>query len=294
MMADYKFVKIFGERNTGTRALSRMLSGQPEVRMRPIGEAGAMNLPENEDLRDVIDTTYQGKWRKVYRDALCDNEQVGVCPTKAWKHTLPVWDTAFSAKQGHVIFCVRNPYSWLLSLAKRPYHQKGPQAKTLTDFVKRPWLTVSRDNMAPLLRSPMELWNAKLSAYLTFMREADIPTGTIRFENFVARPAMEVKRVLANFEIPHDKVHPFGVSTKNSQIPLGEISRYYATESWKRALTEELVTEINERTDWDLAAKFGYYQLDPSEYLSRTTWKSLYHTHSWTLRSGSQSQSARR
>ena len=69
-MADYKFVKIFGERNTGTRALSRMLSGQPEVRMRPIGEAGAMNLPENEDLRDVIDTTYQGKWRKVYRDAV--------------------------------------------------------------------------------------------------------------------------------------------------------------------------------------------------------------------------------
>ena len=294
MMADYKFVKIFGERNTGTRALSRMLAGQPEVRMRPIGEAGAMNLPENADLRNLIDSTYQGKWRKVYRDALCDNEQVGACPTKAWKHTLPVWDDAFRTKRGHVIFCVRNPYSWLLSLEKRPYHQKGPRAKTLTDFVKQPWLTVSLDNMAPLLRSPMELWNAKLSAYLTFMREADIPTGTIRFESFVARPDVEVKRVLGNLDIPHDNIQRIGMSTKDSKIPLGEISKYYVKENWKRALTEELVVAINERTDWNLAAKFGYYQLDPSEFSSPITWKSLCHTHSWTLRSGSQSQSAHR
>ena len=50
----------------------------------------------------------------IYHDALKDDEQALACPTRAWKHSSPAWDEAFVEKQAHVIFCVRNPYSWAL------------------------------------------------------------------------------------------------------------------------------------------------------------------------------------
>ena len=223
MADDYKFVKVFGERNTGTRALIRMLAAQKCVRMQAIGERGALNLPQNADLRAVIEETYKGKWRKIYRDALRDNEQAVACPTKAWKHTLPVWDPAFVEKRAHVAFCVRNPYSWALSLARRPYHQRGPRTSRVLDFVTQPWLTVSRDNMDAVLRSPMELWNGKVAAYGAFMRQAEVPTRLIRFENFVADPEAEVRQVLLDFAIGFENVHSV-VPTKNPVMTLEDNS----------------------------------------------------------------------
>ena len=287
MAGDYKFVKVFGERNTGTRALIQMLSAQEGVRMQPFGERGALNLPQNAEFRAVIEGTYKGKWRKVYRDALRDNEQAVACPTKAWKHALPVWDEAYSVKRAHVVFCVRNPYSWALSLARRPYHQKGPKAGCVLDFVVQPWLTVSRDNMDAVLRSPMELWNGKVAAYGEFIRQADVLTRVIRFERFVVDPETEVRGVLSDFGIPFKAVRAVA-PTKNSAVTLAEISKYYRREDWKKSLTAEVVTAINGPVDWELAAHYGYYRLDPDEFPSpEITWRSWFRSRSLTLRSGS-------
>lgn len=287
MADDYKFIKVFGERNTGTRALIRMLSAQKGVQMRPLGERGALNLPQNADLRAVIEGAYKGKWRKVYRDALRDNEQVLACPTKAWKHALPVWDRAFVEKRAHVVFCVRNPYSWVLSLARRPYHQKGPKTSRVLDFVTQPWLTVSRDNMDAVLRSPMELWNGKVAGYGAFTRQASVPVRVIQFESFVADPEGEVRQILSDFGIPFGDVSPV-TSTKNPEITLEEISTYYRREDWKKTLTADVVTAINGSIDWELAAQYGYYRLNPAEFPSlRTTWRSLFRSRSLTLHSGS-------
>ena len=287
MAGDYKFVKVFGERNTGTRALIQMLSAQEGVRMQPFGERGALNLPQNAEFRAVIEGTYKGKWRKVYRDALRDDEQALACPTKAWKHALPVWDEAYSVKRAHVVFCVRNPYSWALSLARRPYHQKGPRVSGVLDFVTQPWLTVSRDNMAAVLRSPMELWNGKVAAYGAFIRAADVPTRVIRFERFVADPEVEVRRVLFDFGIWFEGVRAVA-PTKNPAVKLEEISKYYRREDWKKTLTAEIVTAINKSINWELAAEYGYYRLDSADFpSSEITWRSWFRSRSLTLRSGS-------
>ncbi len=286
-MDDYKFVKVFGERNTGTRALIRMLGAQAGVRMQAVGERGAMNLPQNAELRAVIEATYKGRWRKIYRDALRDNEQAVACPTKAWKHALPVWDEVFVEKRAHVVFCVRNPYSWALSLARTPYHQKGPKTACVVDFVTQPWLTVSRDNMEAVLRSPMELWNGKVGAYGAFMRQGGVPTRVIRFEDFVSDPVAEVRQVLIGFEVPFDDVRAVA-STKSPTVTLGEISGYYQREDWKQSLTGDVVLAINEAIDWELAAQYGYYQLNPSDFPSRgITWRNWFRSRSLMLRSGS-------
>ena len=266
MSVEQKFVKVFGERNTGTRATIRMLAAQPEVRMQAIGESGLRQQAGNADLSQKIEMTYIGKWRKIYRDALRDNEHAEACPTKAWKHSLPEWNEAFVQKQAHVIFCVRNPYSWALSLAKHPYHQQGPRTINTKTFLSQPWLTLARDNMLPLLRSPLELWNGKCAAYLEFVKRDLVPTHVIKFEEFVAAPESEVQRALLSFDVPFTEVRQLPFSTKSKNRTLREIAAFYREESWKDALTEEVVRIINRWIDWDVAAEFGYNQLNPKDF----------------------------
>lgn len=287
MADDQKFVKVFGERNTGTRALIQMLAAQPNIRVQPKGEVGAINLPENSELRAKIDATHRGRWRKVYRNALRDREQALACPTKAWKHTLPIWDEAFEHKEAHVIFSVRNPYSWALSLFRRPYHQIGPATGRMLDFVTQPWLTVSRDNMPAILSTPMELWNGKVEAYGAFVRQANVPVRVLRFENFIADPEVEVRQVLTDFGMMAGSTRPITHSTKDPSKTLEEISAYYKREDWKASLTEKVVSTINASVDWSVAAQYGYYRLDPSDFPSRLTWKNSSHNHSLTMHSGS-------
>ena len=266
---DRKFVKVFGERNTGTRALIRMLGAQPDIRLRPCGEKGPKNQPHKRMLREQIEMTYRGKWRKIYRDALIDTEHFTACPTQGWKHSLPVWDSAFARLQAHVIFCVRNPYSWILSLSKRPYHQRGPRTHGVFDLVSQPWLTLARDNMAPLLRSPMDLWNEKLAAYRDFAAASDVPVRILKFEAFVVAPEIEVRRALGAFEISSNRIQAIPNSTKAKKRSLKDISRYYEAEEWRGGLTADLVRRINDLTDWEVAESFGYTRIDPTDFGAR-------------------------
>lgn len=278
------FVKVFGERNTGTRALLRMLGMQPEVSLRPVGARAVLNLAENRALRERIDLMFSGRVRRQYRDAVLDMEHMGECPTMAWKHAAPDWDAAFVAKRAHVVFSVRNPYSWVISLAKHPYHKHDRRLHGLEAFVETPWLTMRRDNLEAVLGSPLDLWNRKNAAYLAFMQAAEVPTVTMSFEGFVASPVTEVRRMLAQFAIPSGGVHALEVSTKDSRSA-AEISERYAREEWRGSLNAGLVRSINAKIDWEVAAAFGYKRLDPADFPTSKSW---FRTRSLTLHSGFQ------
>lgn len=279
-----RFIKVFGERNTGTRALLQMLGMQPEVSLRPVGAQAMLNLEANRELRERIDLMFAGRVRRQYRDAVLDLEHAGECPTLAWKHAAPDWDAAFVTKQAHVIFCVRNPYSWVISLAKHPYHKHDRRLNSLETFVEMPWLTMRRDNLAPILGSPLELWNRKNAAYLAFIRAAEVPTVTMLFEEFVASPASEVRRMLGQFAIPFEGVQALQVSTKDNRS-VTEISVRYAQEEWRDCLNADLINAINAKVDWKVAEAFGYKRLDPADFPTSKNW---FRSRSLTMHSGFQ------
>ena len=279
-----RFIKVFGERNTGTRALLRMLGMQPEVSLRPVGAQAVLNLAENRVLREQIDLMFSGRIRRQYRDAVLDMEHAGECPTLAWKHAAPDWDAAFVAKQAHVVFCVRNPYSWVISLAKHPYHKHDRRLNSLEAFVGMPWLTMRRDNLGPILASPLALWNRKNAAYLAFMQAAEVPTGTMSFEGFVATPVVEVKRIPGQFAIPSNDVRAVEVSTKDNRSA-AEISERYVREAWRDSLNADLVRSINAKINWEVAEAFGYKRLNPEDFPTSKNW---FRSRSLTLHSGFQ------
>jgi len=263
MTREQTFIRVLGERNTGTRALIQMMRAQPSVRLFPRGERGPADPPELANLAAQVDRI-KGPWQAIYMDALRDRAFAMACPTKLWKHARLEPDPAFAAKSAHLVFCVRDPYSWVISLARNPYHFRGTMPKTLAAFIAHPWMTLGRDNMAAVLASPLELWNGKNRAYRDFPRDI-VPVETLKFEDFIAAPEVAAARILEAFNVPHGPVERLKDSTKDSRS-LADIADYHAREGWVDWLTSGAVDAINAAIDWDVAAAFGYARRDPAEY----------------------------
>ncbi|PIB24287.1 hypothetical protein BFP76_03440 [Amylibacter kogurei] len=268
---DKSRVKIFGERNTGTRALKQMLRrGRHVALAMPNAPAPPCNMAWV-DLQSSIDQYYSSEWRRLYHDALRDNARHRFAPLHMWKHAAPEWHSDFAAHSVHVIFLVRNPYSWALSMARKPYHMKAPRVGNFETFLARPWLTERRDNCAIVLRSVMHLWNEKLAAYRAFEQGASglgCAVQFLNFENFIANPAQSACDVLIGFGIATDGVQNVEHSTKDDAQSLRDIQDYYADERWRTRLTSGAVALINQFIDWDVAGAMGYAPLNPVDFPS--------------------------
>jgi len=268
------YIKVFGERNTGTRVLLRMLEQQAHVLTYPVDAIDGPDIfhsPKYDPLREQIAKSFDGPWHRLYRDVIRDMETIGNCPTRGWKHAAAVWNEAYNVQQAHVVFCVRNPYSWLLSLMKHSYHIVGPRPATVEEFVVRPWLTLEREEMERLVISPMELWNIKLRSYESFSAQAvQIPPQVIRLEDFVADAEGVVRGVLDGFGIPVSRMQKLAVSTKKDARTAAEISAYYAREGWRENLTSGVVETLNSQIDWEIAARHEYTWLDPQDFPETT------------------------
>lgn len=69
-----------------------------------------------------------------------------------WKHACaPSWKQIHSIYAPYARSCLfvvtgKNPYAFLLSLHKRPYHHWTLRSKTFQDFVKSPFRVLGREN----------------------------------------------------------------------------------------------------------------------------------------------------
>ncbi len=263
------FVKVFGERNTGTRALLQMLRRSGEVSLRMAGAGSAAEQRRRAELEARISEQFTGAWRKLYLDALRDNLRHRTDPLVTWKHAAPEWHQSFADERANVIFMVRNPYSWALSMVRRPYHIAGRRPAGLEELLTRPWLTQRRDNTGILLPDVMALWHAKLDAYRRFAVQAKahgVNTSVLNFEDFVADPVASAKAALQQCGIPSENLRPARRNTKDSEQHLSEIQAYYAREKWRADLTRQSVAMINARMDWELAGEYGYRRLAPEDF----------------------------
>lgn len=261
-------IKLFGERNTATRAVKQMLRATNGVNLINAKRPDDLGNVEWARLMASINLYISKDWRKVYVDALRDNVAHHSAPLAMWKHAAPRWHSSFLEQDVATIFCVRNPYSWALSMARKPYHMKGARTGDFLSFIKRPWLTERRDNTDIVLSSVMELWNKKLRAYADFADQAEQVGGQycyLRFEDFVQDPSAALADTLHCFGA-RAHTQPIAVSTKPNGMPLDALQTYYAQEHWKRRLTAPTVQAINSVLDWALVDQFCYQRLDAADF----------------------------
>jgi len=247
-----KFVKIYGERNTGTNYIDKLIRMNLEVNLLNGVAPGPIQflqraLPGKQFVRDkYFELTYE--------------KNLG------WKHTTVKSESELRRyeilKKGVTFVTVtKNPYSWLLSLHRRPYHQYYGEKPEFVSFLRTPWQTVGRDNCESVLRDPVELWNVKNKSYL---RLKSVDAANITSESVLADPRALIDSLSDSFSISKSDYYfsNLNESTKDKSKNYDYYNDYYLNERWKDELTDESVAIINSRLDKNLAAYFGYEILD--------------------------------
>lgn len=239
-------LKLYGERNTGTRYLQNLIGRNLDaVLLRGTAPPLVQRLfPGHEWLRDLY---FQ----------LTGHRNLG------WKHALPPSAERLRQPRFQNTFFVtltKNPYAFLLSLYRRPYHARRQYA-TFNKFLAGPWETVRREWSPPQFQNPMDLWNRKNGGYLELARH--VPTLHLRYEDLLADPANVVQRIadLCSARSLGSQFENVDESTKEKEKNFSWYRDYYLQERWKDELTTAELDIINPHLDQALMQYFNYAML---------------------------------
>ncbi|HET7268102.1 MAG TPA: hypothetical protein VFJ15_08340 [Oleiagrimonas sp.] len=247
-------IKIYGERNTNTNyvrkliELNLLVAQLPGTVPRAIMKAQRL-LPGEEMVRDIY-------FRAAFRATL------------GWKHAaVPPFHVLkrYGGDSGRVGYMTitKNPYSWLLSLYRRPYHLRRHERLSFEEFLQQPWKMTGRDNAGSRVSSPVDLWNIKNRSYRNLPQSRTIHATTERiFED----PSGVIKAIADKFGIERhsDQFINHERSTKD-ETKNGDYYRdYYINERWRERLSPKAIGLINERLDSELLSSYGYEEISAS------------------------------
>ena len=248
-----RLIKIYGERNTNTNYLEKLIRLNLDAKQVP-GVAPyyvktiQKILPGKEWLRDLFFSV----------SSRCN---------LGWKHTrvMSVSELkSYGALKRDICFVslTKNPYSWLLSLYRKPYsHQHSGGRPDFETFLQTPWKTTGRDNCESLLASPIALWNVKNASYLLLEKLNGLNITT---ESTFQNPESVIEKISDHFSIDRLSARflNYEKSTKDESRNFAYYQDYYLNEKWRDSLSEKAVAIISRTVDKNLMSHFGYGVLD--------------------------------
>lgn len=175
------YIKVFGERNTATNAISKMIEKNSDSKCAP---STAIELDRYIDIKKRIARVVSRKCEERVVDNVFDN----VPPPYSWKHAATNFNIVSDFEPYHVIFTVRHPASWVLSLYKNPYHLETNSHQTLAQFIQKKYRTVGRERLNKEKFRPLSLLEEKIKSYDVFaskLADSGFSFSFVRFEDFV-------------------------------------------------------------------------------------------------------------
>lgn len=234
-------IKVFGERNTNTNYLEKLIE---------------LNL-ECEQLTGVApDWIHKTQKYLLTKEAFADL-YFDFTETKnlGWKHKSV--NNLVNTSKTPIITITKNPYSWLLSLYRNPYHSVDSNQCSFEEFITKPWPIMRRENISAKAINPIELWNLKNKSYLTLPKEIVLNSTT---ESLFENPQKVLEQISNQFNIPQKKgfYKNYDRSTKQTGKSTEYYRDYYLNQKWKKGLSSESIELINNLLDQDLMNHFGY------------------------------------
>ena len=199
--------------------------------------------------------------RKPIREALIDQAFSNTPPSHKWKHCATNFEDVSSFTDTLVVFCVRNPASWLLALQRKPYHAKNTVPQDFGTFLKMKWPTLGRENLEKYAPTPVELYNEKIKSYSNLIKKLDerkIKWTLVKFEDFAADQEFVFEALRPHLPHPERSFTPITRSTKEKGKDLEFYKTYYGRELWKNEIQKHDVRALKKSIDWSLASSFGY------------------------------------
>lgn len=250
-------LKIYGERHTSSNYLSRLLALNLDVQ--------ELSGTAPKYLRKIESLIGARHWLRDRYFACTFEKNLG------WKPALvpPVQTLAdtrvMRREEVHIVTLTKNPYSWLLSMYRNPYHEgagKGKRAEardlSLEAFLQQPWTTLGRENAPAAIASPVLLWNLKNAALVAIPKQMALNLTT---EQIIVEPEQTIRDIAQRFAIPmkQSEFVNFEASTKHRPGQDGAYYRdYYLNEVWREEFSNEAMAIVNEWVDQDLMRRFGY------------------------------------
>lgn len=209
-------IKVFGERNTGTNWLEDLLMKNYSIPVIHHREIIREKLTEQE--KKFIESLPR-KQRTFMRECINDSIfKYKAAHLFGWKHSALVADDLCNHpkfEETGFIFLVKDPYAFIKSLHKRPYHTLVEIPKNIDKFLASPWPTLRRDNInSPLLNTPIELWNYKVASYFEFL-EKHSNAILLRYES-----------LLENYELLFDVIEDKFLLKSESRLSILKSTKY--------------------------------------------------------------------
>jgi hypothetical protein len=256
------YIKLYGERHTGSKYLNLLMVINLRVKI----------IPGVEDINQFY--FWKVKEGSSFYEWACDFYfKTHFSKTLGWKHILlPSFDiyrkTELCSKNILFLTLTKNPYAWLLSLYRNPKHAYRTY-NSFEEFLTTPWKTRRRENAPAAFVNPMQMWNIKNRAYLQH-KTGPWPTLNLRYEDVVEDPETWINRI-AEVQKPERKTEVFENREKSTTSSgagkkfYADYRDYYVQQRWRNDLTPHHIELINSHLDETLMAQFSYEKLAPSD-----------------------------
>ncbi|MBR8828541.1 MAG: hypothetical protein DSM107014_11695 [Gomphosphaeria aponina SAG 52.96 = DSM 107014] len=263
---ELKFIKIYGERNTGTNYISQLIKENLQCQLIP---GVAAEIAKESVLR--INKYIKKKGLKkleasIFQELLIDEIFAkNLAVSLGWKHCRPPLDLIKNHQftpQTLFITITKNPYSWLLSLYKRPYHNFFQAQREFREFLSMPWKTVKREYSQAYFDNPIQLWNEKQRAYIELAQEINICIN-LKYEQVLRNELGTIKALSYLFPFVHQNgIVSIAKSTKNDGRDKQFFEEYYLKSQWRKEIKIEEIEYINQHLDFELLKYFNYKKIE--------------------------------
>ncbi len=242
-------VKIYGERNSGTNYLEKLIEANLNVTLIKFTinpwSLFILKTIKYDIVQDILHLFQRKK-------------------TLGWKHGCPPVKSieSYNLDTLVIITITKNPYSFLSSLYKNPYHIKGKKPNSLSRFIRKKWITRGRDLSGEKhLESPIDLWNIKNKAYLDLNNNVSKTVINITYEDLLKNPERCIQDIAAKGQIDYLKNTAFknyAKSTKDSKLTYANYKDYYLNETWKSEFSRDDFDYLSNKIDQELLTHFKY------------------------------------
>lgn len=263
-------VKIYGERNSGTHFITRLIQRNFKSQTIPgtLADAEKQSAYRDKFEEQLKLLIADESKRKLASSIKIDEYFAGnQWKTLGWKHSVPPLDIIAAHPENEKILFItltKNPYAWALSMFRRPYGNFNlHNPDDLGQFLIEPWVTAKRDNCPSILNSPIELWNLKTDGYKQLAKQHTVLR--IRYEDVIDNPENFLSNVAEYLEKKPKKFTFLNMSAKEDDVGKKDFDYYrdyYLNQKWQEKLTNEHIKTINHFLDPIIVQEAGYTMLE--------------------------------
>ena len=258
-------VKVFGERNTGTNFLNKLLSLNTNLQVLGHG-SNASSRAKLQAIDQSVSRLGRAEkltpqMRRLVLDRLIDEQRRLEYPDNyGWKHArVLVEDLDKSPHRSSTlfVFLIRNPWRFVSALHRRPYNLFPAPSSDLNSFIDSQFLANERDCMPSLLiGNPVDFWNEKVKSYFNC---SDVIDNSIicYYEDLVVSIEEFIDAIRPVCDISGKIRTPIN-STKKEDKTFDDYRREVISYDPIRALGEEVYLKIREKIDAGVMARTIY------------------------------------